>query len=277
MVDVRGAVAGILTAALLVVGCAACGAGSSGSAAPSGWMNGMGVIGTNGIAVDTDGRTLSIDVLVPAAKTPHICVRNLAARLQDLSNESVLVEVTEDTSTDRACTGMAVTTVKITLPQPLGARSVTINNSGDAVFIADGTPATSLRHCGDQGCHPLPASCDDASITSAARGTDIQQPVTPTVRACDRTWLVLDLSFTGAPACEGAPETAPAPAPTGTVPPRTGTCPSYPATVVRYVYRASPVGWTAIGIARTGGCADILRAEPAFPVQLCRGLASPGV
>jgi len=278
MVDVRATATGVLAAAVLILtfGCVSCGASSPGDTTTSAWMNGMGVSGTKGVTVGTDGRTLSIDVLVPAAQPPRTCVRNLAARIQDFSAQSVLVEVTEDVATDPACRREAVATVKITLPQPLGKRSVTVDNDSDAMFIADGPLGTPLRHCGDEGCHPKPASCDAASTTLAARGTDIQQPVTPTVRACDGTWLVMDLSYTGAPACEGRVPASPLPAPSGTVPPEPGTCPSYSSTVIRYFYRASPVGWMAIGLTRTGGCADVLRAEPKFPVKLCRSLPPPG-
>lgn len=277
MIDVRAAATGVFAAALLILtfGCVSCATAAPGTSAST-WQNGVGVFGTNGITVDTDGRTLAIDVLVPAAQPARTCYRNLAAQIQDFSEQSVLVRVTEDIASDRACRREAVATVKITLPQPLGKRSVTINNDGDSMFIAHGAPGTSLRHCGDQGCHPKPASCDDASTTSAARGTDVQQPVTPTLRACDGTWLVMDLSFTGAPACEGRTAPSPLPAPSGTVPPQPGVCPSYAVTVVRYFYRASPVGWMAIAPTRSGGCADVLRAEPAFPVKLCRELAAPG-
>jgi hypothetical protein len=234
----------LLSVGLVLIG-SACGSDGGETAAGREWQS-MGVPYVTAIHVSADRRMLTIDVKVPTAADPHRCTRNLGSSIIDFSAQSTLVQVGAEISNDPACKGERAASVEVVLPSPLGNRIVGVNSSW--MFQPDPANPTTMRQCGDDGCRSTPAACSgNDSIERAARGTDIQQPVTLSVVSCNAKWLVMDLHFRG-----GASSIA--------------------STGMHWFYRASPQGWTAITGTRDGGCAAVQRAEPEFPSARCADL-----
>jgi hypothetical protein len=216
-------------------------------------MSGAGVIGVAGITVGADGRTLSITVEVPAAVEGTSCYRNVSTRINDFSPKSTIIGVYMDVWSGRACSKTATTIVSVRLPKPLGSRTVNVNSSSEGFYVADPKNPGTLHFCYEGQCASPPATCQDTAIAIIARGADMQQPVTWIVRSCDKHWLVLDISFTGGPACDGA-------------------CSSPPKATLRWFYRATPHGWTEVTATRSAGCAAIQSVDSSFPTAACENL-----
>jgi hypothetical protein len=204
------------------------------------------------IKISADGRTLSIGIHVPTG-TAEPCYRNVAGRINDFSAKSTVIGITADFWTDPACNKTKTVTVRVRLPQPLDRRTVNVNSSSEGDYTTDASTPGTLRFCDEFVCGHLPATCDRATIARIAHGADVQQPATWTVRGCDATGLVLDLSWTGGPACDNA-------------------CPTLSKSSIRWFYRATPDGWMALTTTRAGGCAAARAADPSFPTALCASL-----
>ncbi len=251
---------GLLLPLLAVAACAHPASPVGGSTTPSPspspsptWMIGVGVIGVTGITINANGRLLSITVKVPAADDATLCYRHVSTRVSDFSQRSAIIGVSMDVWTGRECSIEATIIVKVRLPKPLGTRTVNVNNSSDGGYVADPEHPGALRFCYEFRCAPDPATCEPATIAAVARGADMQQPVTWIVRGCDEHWLVLDLSFTGGPACDNS-------------------CSPTSGTALRWYYRATPQGWTEIVGTRSGGCAAVQAVDASFPTAICENL-----
>jgi hypothetical protein len=148
-------------------------------------------------------------------------------------------------------------TVSVTLPAPLGQRTVMINADTTDVFAPSGSAR--LRRCGPEGCGPFPAAppgrCDAASFQEAMLSTGPPASATYWAVGCDSGWLVLDVGWPSAAACDG-------PACTHEL-------------ITRWFYRDTPGSWKTIASARTGGCAQVHKVEPQFPSSLCASLPAP--
>ncbi|KDN18789.1 hypothetical protein [Amycolatopsis rifamycinica] len=123
---------------------------------------------------------------------------------------------------------------------PIGKRMVVVNS----------TESWGLRSGGWKkcdwavNCDPPPDHCDPAWIGQLEFSAEAEFP--GTTRACDQNWLIHDLQR------------------------HSGQRPT------RVAYRWAGNGWSSVGGATGGGCAEILSTEPKFPTALCKDLAPPG-
>ncbi|MDX3072729.1 hypothetical protein [Streptomyces sp. MI02-7b] len=212
-------------------------------------------ISVTGARLGDDHRTLALDAQVPHG--PHPCVRGLRAVVTDTVPQHTWVQITYSSpSGDRrsGCTGVTTATARVRLPEPLGARDLIVDNS--TVFTADGAHPPALRLCGPLGCRPPATGCTAASYEQALMAVDAPEHTYREAEVCDGKWLVLDFSWRTGPVCgDGeAPECSS----------RLGD---------RWFFRAEPAGWVPIVHGTHGGCQDVRREEPAFPVSMCVHLA----
>lgn len=237
-------------------------AASEGSAAAIPWQRG-GVSSIDAIRAEDGGRTLAVTVQVAAAADGHgdaRCARGLRGVVDTVEHGTVYVTITyESRSADRrsGCTVSRPATTRVRLPRPVGGQQVFLNSQ--VVFTARGAAAPALRRCGDLGCDPAPVGCTVASYEQAVADSDVPRHSMRDERGCDGRWLVLDISSpTGAACGDPGPD-----------------CDSHNRTT-RWFYRAAADGWRAITTSNGAGCTAVRRAEPAFPEELCRGLAAVG-
>jgi len=254
---------GVLAAPLLALlaGCGSVGAGSgigpAGSAAAH-WVS-YGPAGPQlvSVSVEGSGRVLAVAVQVPAG--PDGCMRDLTGALAEFGATVAYVSVAFQSrlaSVPGACPSNRVMTVRVSLPAPLGRRQVMINSDTTTLFSPD--HGAVLRRCGQEGCGPFapppPASCTSRSYQEAMLSTGPPTDAVYQALGCDGRWLVLDVGWPGGAAgCDG-PSCSPDMVST------------------RWFFRASRDGWVTIATALTGGCAEVLKAEPRFPTRLCASL-----
>ncbi|MET8854384.1 hypothetical protein [Amycolatopsis sp. NPDC004625] len=122
---------------------------------------------------------------------------------------------------------------------PIGQRPVIVNGRNPWGLRSGG-----WRSC-DRAvtCDPPADHCDPAWVAEAEHSAEAEHG--GTTRACDQHWLIRDVQrHSGEPAS-------------------------------RVVFRWAGTGWSSFASAKSGGCAEILAAEPQFPAALCRSLAAP--
>nr|WP_168720639.1 hypothetical protein [Streptomyces sp. SAT1]ANO42457.1 hypothetical protein A8713_034950 [Streptomyces sp. SAT1] len=212
--------------------------------------------GVTGARLTDDGRTLILDTRVPSGGG-RACVRDLEAKVTESAPRTVRVQITfSSPSMDRAsgCTGESPATTRVRLPEPLGRRTLVVDN--DVQLTADGAEPPALRLCGELGCHPPATGCTAASYEQALHAADAPRHTYRNAEHCDGRWLVLDFTWRTGPACAGSSEPG---------------CDSHLGD--RWFFRAQESGWQPVAHGKAGGCADVHRVEPAFPAALCAPLA----
>ncbi|MYR63064.1 hypothetical protein GTY54_44975 [Streptomyces sp. SID625] len=212
--------------------------------------------GVAGARLTDDGRTLILDTRVPSGGG-RACVRDLEAKVTESAPRTVRVQITfASPSMDRAsgCTGESTATTRVRLPEPLGRRTLVVDN--DVQFTADGAEPPALRLCGELGCHPPAAGCTAASYEQALHAADAPRHTYRNAEHCDGRWLVLDFTWRTGPACAGSSGPG---------------CDSHLGD--RWFFRAQESGWQPVAHGKAGGCADVHRVERAFPAALCAPLA----
>jgi hypothetical protein len=269
-----GALAVILTALLLALMLAACGTVPAGpgaaasprtSPAPTFWGSyGPGGTQLVSVRVSGSGRVLSVAAQVTAGRPG--CERDLAGTVMDFTAATAYLDVTFQSrlsSVAGACS-TRVMTVSVSLPAPLGRRTVVINADITDVFAP--SSGALLRRCGLYGCGPFkaapPGSCAATSFQQAMLSVRPPASAAYWMLGCDSRWLVLDVGWPAPPPPKqrrpGAPVCPP-------------TCASY-MVFTRWFYRSTPRGWETIATARTGGCAEVQKTQPQFPTSLCARL-----
>ncbi|TYK49456.1 hypothetical protein [Actinomadura decatromicini] len=210
------------------------------------------------------GRVLTLDFEVPSGRD---CYRNVQARTEQFEKTFVRVDIRFEAlendmgKTDaKRCRPIGVppktlATAKVSLPGPFGKRSIVIGQSSEQQFTAASSADGPLRRCGQDGCHPAPTGCTEASYQQTIRNADIPRH-TYTQEHCSGHWLVIDFSMPMGPACGDASP---------------GTCDRH-AVGRRTFYRYSKTGWVAITSTTEAGCQAVLRVEPRFPRKLCAKL-----
>lgn len=242
---------------LLLGGCGTERAGGGGDATPVAlpWTTGQ-PSAVTGASLGDDGRALTVEVNVPSGPNP--CVRDLKAVLTGPLEKSLArVQVTFSSPSGdlrSGCTEEKRATTRVELPEPLGHRDVVVDL--DTVFTVDGADLPALRLCGELGCRPAPTGCTVASYEQALKAAGAPAHTMRDAEKCDGTWLVLDFSWPTGPACSGQ---------------RSPACSSRLGD--RWFFKAEESGWVPIRSSANGGCADVRRAQPAFPAALCDGLA----
>ncbi|SHN15745.1 hypothetical protein [Actinacidiphila paucisporea] len=209
----------------------------------------------NGVQLGSDGRTLTIDVQVPAGKKP--CMRDLKAVLGEASNNVVRVQVTYSSPSlevAAGCTKESRATTAVQLPEPLGGQDLVVDI--DQVYTAQGATPPALRLCGRLGCRPPATGCTPASYDQALLAADAPAHTYRDSQNCDGEWLVLDFSWRTGPACDDASESAACASRLGD----------------RWFFRAAPAGWVPLTSGATGGCRAVHRVAPAFPTAMCAAL-----
>lgn len=231
--------------------------GSAGAAPsatmPAAWTT-VAPIRVDGVRTADGGRSLAVDAVV--ADGAGDCVRGLRGDLDTVENGTVYVMVTyESPSLDRAsgCTETQQVAATVRLREPLGSRTVMVNNR--YVYTPDGATPPALRECGENGCDPTPPRCTSSSYRQAVNDTDIPEHTSWKERGCDDTWLVLDLSTRMGPACGD---------------PGGGCTPS--SVTQRWFYRAASSGWRPAATNGDAGCAGIRKILPELPERLCASL-----
>ncbi|MGW4064151.1 hypothetical protein ACWEGE_38080 [Amycolatopsis sp. NPDC004747] len=193
-----------------------------------------------GIRPGSDDRSLFVQVALPG-KDPG-CVRE--PRIEQVLEAKTDIRADVVYSTRPAaggCQDKVAAEVRLTTADPIADRTVILNaDTGNAWHKL----GAGWGHCDSQGaCAPPADHCDPAWIGAAVSAAGAANP--GTTRACVPGWLILDLVQHPA----GPPS--------------------------RSAFRWSDSGWTSFAQARSGGCAEILAAEPKFPVALCRALPAP--
>ncbi|MGV9363206.1 hypothetical protein [Amycolatopsis sp. NPDC003731] len=228
------AVVGVLVA----VGTAACGVPGATAAAPAPttigaeWRSFRADV--TGIRPGSDDHSLFVQVALPG-KDPG-CVRE--PRIEQVVEAKTDIRADVVYSTRPAaggCQDKVPAEVPLTTADPIADRTVILNaDTGNAWHKL----GAGWGHCDRQGaCAPPADHCDPAWIGAAVSAAGAAGP--GTTRACDPSWLVVDL--------EGA----------------------------RSAFRWSDAGWTSFAQAHSAGCAEILAAAPKFPVALCKALPAP--
>ncbi len=224
---------------LLAVGAAACGVPGATAAAPAPttigaeWRSFRADV--TGIRPGSDDRSLFVQVALPG-KDPG-CVRE--PRIEQVVEAKTDIRADVVYSTRPAaggCQDKVAAEVRLTTVDPIADRTVILNaDTGNAWHKL----GAGWGHCDRQGtCAPPADHCAPAWIGAAVSATGAASP--GTTRACDPSWLVVDL----------LPDS-------------------------RTAFRWSDAGWTSFAQVHSAGCADILAAEPKFPVALCKALPAP--
>jgi hypothetical protein len=233
-------VAGVLVA----VGAAACGVPGATAAAPAPttigaeWRSFRADV--TGIRPGADDHSLFVQVALPG-KDPG-CVRE--PRIEQVVEAKTDIRADVVYSTRPAaggCQDKVPAEVRLTTVDPIANRTVILNTDTGNAWHKLGA---GWGHCDSQGaCAPPADHCAPAWIGAAVSAAGAESP--GTTLACEPGWLIMDL-------VKHQPE-----------PPS------------RTAFRWSDAGWTSFAQARSGGCAEILAAEPKFPVALCRTLPAP--
>jgi len=228
---------------LMAVGAAACGVPGATAAAPAPttigaeWRSFRADV--TGIRPGSDDRSLFVQVALPG-KDPG-CVRE--PRIEQVVEAKTDIRADVVYSTRPAaggCQDKVAAEVKLTTADPIADRTVVLNSDTGNAWHKLGA---GWGHCDRQGsCAPPADHCDPAWIGAAVSAAGAESP--GTTRACDPAWLIVDL-------------------------PKGQSQPS------RTAFRWSDSGWTSFAQARSAGCAEILAAEPKFPVALCKTLPAP--
>jgi hypothetical protein len=122
---------------------------------------------------------------------------------------------------------------------PIGKRPVLVN-AADAWRLVSG----GWQECDKiLGCEPPADHCGKAWIAQEEFSAEAESP--GTTRACDQNWLIHDLQRHSGQAAN------------------------------RVAFRWAGRGWSGFASAKSGGCGEILAAEPKFPTALCQELAPP--
>ncbi|MBE8525863.1 hypothetical protein ILP97_51740 [Amycolatopsis sp. H6(2020)] len=227
----------------MAVGAAACGVPGATAAAPAPttigaeWRSFRADV--TGIRPGSDDRSLFVQVALPG-KDPG-CVRE--PRIEQVVEAKTDIRADVVYSTRPAaggCQDKVAAEVKLTTADPIADRTVILNSDTGNAWHKLGA---GWGHCDRQGsCAPPADHCDPAWIGAAVSAAGADSP--GTTRACNPSWLVVDL-------------------PKGQAEPS------------RTAFRWSDSGWTSFVQARSAGCAEILAAEPKFPVALCKTLPAP--
>ncbi|WP_051736209.1 hypothetical protein [Amycolatopsis rifamycinica] len=232
------AVAGVLVAA------AACGVPGATAAAPAPttigaeWRSFRADV--TGIRPGSDDHSLVVQVSLPG-KDPG-CVQE--PRIEQVVEAKTDIRADVVYSTRPAaggCQDKVPAELRLTTADPIADRTVTFNaDTGNAWHKL----GAGWGRCDRRGSCAAPADhCDPAWIGAAVSAAGADSP--GTTRACDPAWLVADFLEHQA----GSPS--------------------------RTAFRWSDAGWTSFARTRSGGCAEILAAEPKFPVALCKALRAP--
>ncbi|WP_410639524.1 hypothetical protein [Amycolatopsis sp. lyj-346] len=229
---------------LVAVGAVACGVPGATAAGP-----GPTTIGAEwrsfradvtGIRPGSDDHSLFVQVALPG-KDPG-CVRE--PRIEQVVEAKTDIRADVVYSTRPAaggCQDKVPAEVRLTTADPIADRTVIFNADTGNAWRKLGA---GWGHCDRQGtCAPPADHCDPAWIGAAASAAGAESP--GTTRTCEPGWLILDLRKH-----QGEPP-------------------------ARTAFRWGNPGWTAFAQARSGGCAEILAAEPKFPVALCKALPAP--
>jgi hypothetical protein len=258
---------GTLAVAMLALPLAGCGTihagtGTAGdpaaSASPAQWR-------TYGPAEDqlvsprtnSSGRVLTVGVQMPTGR--YGCERDLAGKVTKVDQTYAFVSITYQSRLwldARACLWRVVT-VRVSLPAPLGQRSVYFN--GDTIFLASrGKLVLQCEAINGAGCGipatPVSASCSSPSFQQAMGETAPPMHAVYGVLGCDVRWLALSVGWPGGTVgCDG---------------------PSCSPDMVStyWFFRAGPQGWQIITASRAAGCAQVQKADPQFPARLCTAL-----
>ncbi|EID52737.1 hypothetical protein [Saccharomonospora xinjiangensis] len=156
-----------------------------------------------------------------------------------------------------ACRGRRTAEVPLTVSAPLGERMLVFN----AAFPAWTPDGDRYRRCDDLlGCHPPEDTCDPVWIDKAVYQLDV--PVkrlrsVREVRACDGTWLILDVN----PAA-------------GRCAPDGGEC-EPGGDVARWFLRFDRDHWETVLRTSGAGCTGLDREFTDLPTELCATLPAP--
>ncbi|MEV6201152.1 hypothetical protein AB0M64_14340 [Streptomyces sp. NPDC051771] len=207
-----------------------------------------------GVRTADGGRSLEVVAEVPDGA--GACVRDLRGALESVANGTLYVQVTYETPAldrDSGCTGTRRVETTVKLGEPLGTRTVMVNNLN--VYTPAGATPPALRPCDENGCDPTPPRCTSSSYQQAVNDTDIPRHTSWEYRGCDDTWLVLDLSTRMGPVCGEADAGC-----------------SSSSVSQRWFYRAETEGWRPVAMNGGAGCAGIHKVLPELPDRLCASL-----
>ena len=242
----------VLAAALL--GSAACAdAGTKPGVAPTGsavWVTYQAAV--SAVTPGPGAKTVTVHVKAPAGGDS--CSRNVRVGNRVEENGVVFADIVQDSAGSAvhgACPTYRPAQVRLTSPQPIGDRPLTLNQKTWAL-----RNGTYVRCDENLGCTPPKDRCDPIWTRAAVQGMDVSRHSQGDVEACDGTWLVMtvpdDATTCGAEARPGCEVNT---------------------SVRRYFLRSGPAGWTTVTRTASGGCADALKAAPTFPRKLCAGLS----
>jgi hypothetical protein len=245
-------------------------ASPAGSTAPAGaiWRTLPGGLSDETIRLADSGRVVMIPVQAPIGD--RACLRDFTARLTAFTSAAAYVTIDYQMPATYGPDGLAVyncpngpvTTVRITLPAPLGSRQVILNHQ-QTFWSTSTTVLTLCRTFGGGTCThvtpgPPPAGCNDVSYGWAMAATGPPQGSVYGELGCDGRWLVLNVGWPGGPSgCDGP------------------SCGVNMATT-HWFFRASGHGWIVIASSLTAGCTRVHQVAPQFPTALCAGLPAVG-
>ncbi|GIE76446.1 hypothetical protein Aph02nite_23960 [Actinoplanes philippinensis] len=211
-------------------------------------------------AADVSGLTpgpgateVTAHVQLPAGK--DVCARNVRLTNVTEENGTIFADIVGDSAAQHGdCPEYETVDVKLTSKTAIGDRN--INFSQKVWTLRDGV----YVQCDNElGCKPPADHCDDTWTRAVVRGLDVSRHSPGTVESCDEDWLVMTVPDD--PTACGAQ-------------PRAG-C-TVDTAVWRYFLSPADTGWRLVTRTRDGGCADVVKAAPAFPEKLCRELPAPG-
>lgn len=197
-----------------------------------------------GVRPGSDDRSLLIDVRkAPCGGEPRV-----DQYLEE--NGRIYANVVYD-SVAGGCPGDWLAGVAIlTAPEPIGDREVMLNSQ--QVWIRDGA---GFRRCGSLGCQPPQDPCDPRWVHAVRDGLDVPRNSSYDVEHCGDGWLIMTVNLNSTACGAGG---------------RPG-C-SAPPNIYRYFLRFETGAWRDVAVSREGGCDAVLKAEPAFPQDLCEKL-----
>ncbi|GAA1945911.1 hypothetical protein GCM10009754_12200 [Amycolatopsis minnesotensis] len=240
---------------MLVVSLAACGRAAEPAAAT--WTTSAAQV--TGARPGPAPNTAVLEVVLPAGGED--CAKDLRVEMLTEENGTVHANVvfsSRSSSAVGACPAKVRAETTLSTPGPLGDRPLMLN-SMDVWHRLGATYGRCDEHL---GCAPPADHCAEAWIDKTTFDADV--PVkhlngARDVRACDGTWLVLDLNrhVGGCPPADGVPACS-----------ATGTA-------NRVVYRWNGTHWGSVAGVKGAGCDEIKTRLPEFPSVLCDRLPSP--
>jgi hypothetical protein len=247
----RGLYAAVMSACIALAACGASSTTTTGSRLSSSpdLLPDSALVDVTGVSIDARGMVITFATAPPFGN--QLCVTGVDAVVTETSAHAVYVSV-RGAPTTTFCSSSDSPKVTLTLSEPLAGRDLVVDTNP---YTSEG--AGTMRRCDARlGCHPPTFGCDQPWIDQALRDADTPPRSKRNVEGCDGHYLVMTIDV-GTSACPANDASA---------------CDG-PSRALHWFFRAIDDRWRAITATTSGGCADVIAAEPLFPTALCTDLA----